>query len=198
LLCLGECFKTSDCPDVSGCVCNIPRGGIGGECGPPTTCPGNCDSNLQCTQQGADNCVCFLGTGVNVADVSSEGFRGRCGTCHAVGLTCNATTECCGQLVCQIAAGQTTGTCQLKPTPPPSSKRARRCHKHGRSCHADHDCCAQGVCYHGKCGEKDSHCDTDGECARGYSCVGGDLTGSHKRCRKNGRRRQNKRGKHRH
>jgi hypothetical protein len=197
-ICAGRCLKTSDCADLPNCVCNLPPGGpvagagiLPGSCGAPNICPGVCDNNAQCTQQGADSCVCFLGAGVNVADVSSEGSNGLCGECHTLNHVCNASTECCGQLVCL------NGTCQRKPTPPASGRRARRCNKHGKSCHADHDCCAQGVCYHGKCGEKDTHCDTDGECARGYSCVGGDLTGSHKRCRKNGRRRKNKRGKHR-
>jgi hypothetical protein len=198
IACAGSCFKDSDCGLLPNCVCNLPpvlqagaEGPLVGTCGPPNVCPGLCDNNAQCTQQGADSCVCFLGAGVNVADVSSEGANGLCGECHTLNHVCNASTECCGQLVCL------NGTCQRKPTPPASGRRARRCNKHGRSCHVDRDCCAQGVCYHGKCGEKDTHCDTDSECARGYRCVGGDLTGSHKRCRKNGRRRKNKRGKHR-
>jgi hypothetical protein len=186
--CEGSCSKKkSECPDVPGCVCDDTFE----EPGVCTTCPGACENNPQCTEQGADDCVCFFGSGVDVTDVSIEGLAGRCGTCLANGQRCNASTECCGQLVCL------NGTCQQKPPEPkPRPKRERRCHKHGQSCTGDNNCCGQGICFGGKCGEKDTHCDHDNECARGFVCVGGRDTGGHRRCRRRGRnvRRKKNRG----
>jgi hypothetical protein len=154
------------------------------------SCPGSCQDNADCTEQGADDCVCFFGVGVDVTDVSIEGLDGRCDTCLPNGQTCNASTECCGQLVCL------NGRCQQKPQPKPKPKRDRRCHKHGQSCTGDNNCCGQGICFGGKCGEKDTHCDHDSECARGFVCVGGRDTGGHRRCRRRGRnvRRKKNRG----
>jgi hypothetical protein len=179
-VCGGPCVKDSDCEPATGCVCDENEGlciTVG--------CGGTCQANSDCPED--DGCVCFLG--VNTADavavdaVIAEGFIAQCGACRTTGQSCAASSECCGQLVCLSG-----GTCGHKPRPKPN----RRCHKHGGSCHSDHDCCAQGSCYKGQCGEKDTHCNNDGECAQGYRCVGGPLAPSHRRCRKNGRRKRNK------
>jgi hypothetical protein len=188
--CGGACFSNADCPEAANCVCTVNNPGrVAGEGGAgqaagrciTLTCPGTCASNQDCTAQGAGSCVCFFGPNVNVADVSSEGAIGACGECLARGTSCNASTECCGNLFCE------DGLCGGKPEP------SRRCHKHGRPCHKDRDCCAQGMCYRGKCGEKDTHCDHNRECARGYRCRGGRRSCGHRRCRKKGRRRQDNR-----
>jgi hypothetical protein len=183
-VCAGTCLKDADCADVPDCACLIPTGQTIGVCGQPEQCPGDCASNAECREQGRNDCVCFLGVDtVNdeaVARVVAEGNGGLCGECRGGGQSCDASTECCGQLVCR------GGRCQRKPTP---KKRKQRCAKHGHGCTQDAGCCAQAICYRGKCGEKDTHCDSDRECARGYTCVGGRLTGGHRRCRRQGRRR---------
>jgi hypothetical protein len=202
--CGGPCTKSSDCPELSGCDCVIPEGDAFGFC-LPQTCPGNCGDNRACAS-GGDECVCFLGSGVDVAAAPAgprgpqgpgqegltgpTGPTGACGECHTVGDSCNATTECCGQLVCELnSQSPDLGFCQLKPKPKPH----HHCQKHGQSCHRDNDCCAQGSCYRGKCGEKDTHCHHDNECARGYHCVGGNLSASHRRCRRNGHHKKHRR-----
>jgi hypothetical protein len=200
LVCESTCSKDSDCPPISNCVCDTELG----SCIAPPTCSGSCDTNTQCAEEGAGDCVCFLG--IDTADRASveraiaEGSDGECGVCHGVGDPCDASSECCGQLVCEgggpvVVSGEPpSGTCRRKRKP------KDRCHKHGQSCQRDNDCCAQGVCYKGKCGEKDTHCHNDGECAQGYRCQGGPLSPGHRRCRKNGRRtrsRRNARGQKR-
>ncbi|MGH2618558.1 MAG: Dickkopf N-terminal cysteine-rich domain-containing protein, partial [Thermomicrobiales bacterium] len=167
-------------------VCTIEPGGTVGSCGQPEQCPGACDDNTDCREQGGDACVCFLGIStVNddlVAHVIAEGNGGACGECRGAGQSCDASTECCGQLICR------NGTCARKRQPKPKRNR-KRCAKHGHGCSQDGGCCAQAICYRGRCGEKDTHCDSDRECARGYTCVGGQLTGGHRRCRRKGRKR---------
>ena len=188
ITCAGSCFKDADCPELENCVCTInvdpsrvgTEGDIPGSC-VTRTCPGECSNNVDCTEQGQDNCVCFLGPTVDVAAaVSAEGIDpvGSCGACLGAGAICDASTECCGQLVCQ------GGRCQRKRKP----KKQRALRQLGKSCSQDPGCCAQAICYRGECGEKDTHCDSDNECARGYSCVGGRLTGGHRRCRRNRRK----------
>lgn len=184
--CEGACTKDLDCEDLPGCVCIIEAGASSGACGTPDACPGLCQNNATCEDLGGDACVCFLGNDVNVAAaVQAEGVppNGACGECLGIGVFCDASTECCGQLVCQ------NGACQRKRKP------KDRCHKHGGSCHRDNDCCAQAVCYKGKCGEKDTHCHNDRECAQGYRCQGGPLAPNHRRCRKNGQRKRNRRNR---
>jgi hypothetical protein len=189
--CGGPCVKDSDCAFTTGCVCDEAT-----EQCVTATCPGSCTTNDNCTVRGQDGCACFLG--VNTADaaavdaVVAQGEGGACGLCRGSGETCTASSECCGQLVCEPSGASATGiltgtgTCQHKPKP------HKRCKKHGQGCQADRDCCAQGTCYKGQCGEKDTHCNNDGECARGYRCQGGPLAPGHRRCRKNGRKRRNK------
>ena len=188
--CGGSCFKDADCPNLEGCSCtvNVDPSRVGAEGEPPGTCvaaacPGDCTSNPDCTEQGDDTCVCFLGPDVDVAAVvQAEGvdLDGACGVCRGAGQSCDASTECCGQLVCQA------GRCQRKQKPKKPKKE--RCASSGKACSQDQGCCAQAICYRGECGEKDTHCDSDNECARGYSCVGGRLTGGHRRCRRNRRK----------
>jgi hypothetical protein len=198
--CGGPCTKDSDCPDLSGCICDLTTGFCVTE-----ICPGDCSTNEGCAS-GGDECVCFLGSGVDVAAAPAgprgpqgpgpegltgpTGPTGACGECLGNGDPCNASTECCGQLVCEPnSQSPALGFCQLKPKPKPHN----HCQKHGQSCHRDNDCCAQGSCYRGKCGEKDTHCHHDNECARGYHCVGGNLSASHRRCRRNGHHKKNRR-----
>lgn len=212
VLCGGSCLKDGDCQDFPGCSCFGADGPENpGACGiddvcqgfcnkglcartegdscvcdsasdlcVTIACPGFCEDNDDCTEQGADNCVCFLGVDV-VAPVGVEGVEpsGACGACLGAAAECSASTECCGQLVCQA------GRCQRKQKP---KKRKKRCASSGKDCTQDLGCCAQAICYRGQCGEKDTHCDSDNECARGYSCVGGRLTGGHRRCRRNRRK----------
>jgi hypothetical protein len=195
LVCKSTCTKDADCPPISGCVCDTELGA----CIAPPTCSGVCNTNEQCTTQGAEDCVCFLGIDtadpVRMAALVSEGSNGECGVCHGAGDPCSASTECCGQLVCagagpiEVSGLNGGGTCRRKPKP------KDRCRKHGGSCRRDSDCCAQGSCYKGKCGEKDTHCHNDGECAQGYRCQGGPLAPGHRRCRKNGRRNRHRRNK---
>ena len=187
--CGGPCQKDSDCPTAAGgCICEE----LSGEC-VTVSCPGRCNDNVDCREQGQDECACILFIDRS-ADVGTQGEAGRCGVCRGVADPCSATTECCGQLVCESGnnAGldaegfMIDGTCRRKKDPP------KHCKQHGQACREDNDCCAQGVCYKGKCGEKDTHCNNDGECARGYRCQGGPLAPGHRRCRKNGRKRRNK------
>ncbi|MDF3039838.1 MAG: hypothetical protein K0Q71_2544 [Thermomicrobiales bacterium] len=186
-VCAGSCLKDADCADTPDCACLIPTGQTTGACGQPEQCPGDCADNAECREQGQGPCVCFLGVDtVNeevVAKVVAEGNGGLCGECRGNGRSCDASTECCGQLVCR------NGACARKRKP----RSKKRCAKHGRKCTQDAGCCGQAICYRGKCGEKDTHCDSDRECARGYTCVGGRLTGGHRRCRRQGRRRPRRR-----
>jgi hypothetical protein len=182
-VCAGTCLKDADCADAQDCACLIPTGQTTGVCGQPEQCPGDCATNAECRQQGQGNCVCFLGVDTideeAVARVIAEGNGGLCGECRGGGQSCGASTECCGQLVCR------NGACARKRKP----QRKTRCAKHGHGCTQDAGCCAQAICYRGKCGEKDTHCKSNRECARGYTCAGGRLTGGHRRCRRQGRRR---------
>jgi hypothetical protein len=212
VLCGGVCDNERPCQNLTGCTCVQVAGNLSlcqtatcgsscekGECNNvegdscvcdfetdlcvTIACPGSCQDNADCAEVGQDNCVCFLGAEVDVAAaVGSEGVdpAGSCGACLGAAAECNASTECCGQLVCQA------GRCQRKPKPKP--KKKERCAGSGKACSQDPGCCAQAICYRGQCGEKDTHCDSDNECARGYSCVGGRLTGGHRRCRRNGRK----------
>ena len=192
--CGGPCDK-GECPEGGGCVCNTNTD----EC-VTVSCPGFCDSNDRCQEAGQGNCACFFDPVFNVrsADFGTEGkLLGFCSTCREPGDPCFASTECCGQLVCRGAGGEVgdegvdSGTCVRKPKPKPQPKE--RCSKHGQDCERDSGCCAQAVCFKGECGEKDTHCKNDRECARGYRCQGGPLSPGHRRCRKNGRRNRNRR-----
>jgi hypothetical protein len=154
------------------------------------TYPGFCNANAECTARGDPDCVCFEGRpNAQVVPAAEFGF---CETCRTTGASCRGSNECCGQLVCEgvaeagaSGANGPAGSCRAKRPPPP-----RRCRRHGQSFHRDGECCAQGQCYQGTCGEKDTHCHNDRECARGYRCQGGRLSPGHRRCRKNGKRPQ--------
>jgi hypothetical protein len=194
--CLGEgaaCDASTEC--CSPLACDESSG----EC-VTVACPGGCNDNDDCLEQGQDQCACILFVNrlaADALDVGAEGESGACGECRGAGDPCTVTTECCGQLVCDGGAdfgasgAVGDGTCRPKPKPKPKD----RCHKHGQSCRRDNDCCAQATCYKGKCGEKDTHCNNDRECAQGYRCQGGPLSPGHRRCRKNGRRNRNRRNK---
>ena len=188
--CGGPCQEESDCPDLTGCMCVIPEGETIGFC-VTQVCPGTCSSNEDCVS-GLDDCVCFLGPGVDVAAVHAEGPapEGDCAECLGLDEPCNASSECCGQLVC-VPNSQSPGLGFCEPKPKPDHHH--HCQKHGQRCHRDNDCCAQGTCYRGKCGEKDTHCHHDNECARGYHCVGGNLSAGHRRCRRNGHHKKHRR-----
>ncbi len=200
-ICGGSCNNDGDCLATPNCVCNggelAPQeggsgSGMSGTCGrptppsppipppPPGTCSAlACADNAGCVAAGGDQCVCF--TGSNTAQEVAPAATGTCAECLGTGSACVASTECCGQLVCLD-----NGTCGIKPPPP------QKCHKQGQSCSRDNDCCAQGICYRGKCGEKDTHCNNDGECAKGYRCQGGPLSPGHRRCRRNSHRRHHR------
>lgn len=182
--CEGSCQSDDDCGSLD-CVCStlaLATGSGGdGQCVQREFCDGVCDDNADCGYAKEGDCVCFFGKDVDVAQVSGETFgKGFCAACRGKDETCDASTECCGQLVCRD--NRTCG-----PKPRTKAKKNDRCSSHGGSCRADKDCCAQAVCYKGRCGEKDTHCKSNGECAKGFSCVGGRYTASHRRCRRKAR-----------
>lgn len=120
--------------------------------------------------------------------VNADGNGGECGTCLGDGTPCDASSECCGQLVCL-----TSGVCGRKP----ANQNPGGCRQHGGGCQKDAECCGgQTACFKGVCSEKDTDCRNDGDCAPGYRCQGGTLSDNHRRCRKNGKKRQNKKKKH--
>jgi hypothetical protein len=209
----GEC--RSGQPEGDSCVCDFET-----DTCVTIACPGFCEDNADCQEQGQEDCACFFGSNVDVTSAAevaaavarrpgpagpgglgAEGGSGPtgptgpvCGACLLSGAACNASTECCGQLVCRDAGnGPSQEGIFVAGTCQRKPKPKDRCSKHGGTCHSDHDCCAQGVCFKGECGEKDTHCHNDSECARGYRCQGGPLSPGHRRCRKNGRRNRNRR-----
>jgi hypothetical protein len=133
VLCGGACVEDADCGDLPGCTCQsvglqVNQCGMAtcneicekGECSQvpgdscvcdfetnlcvTVNCPGFCEDNADCTGQGQDNCVCFLGDAVGAEGPAPP--TGSCGACLGQGAACDASTECCGQLVCDESSGE--------------------------------------------------------------------------------------------